>query len=95
MDFFLAETLRLKQYGKDLSIGHSSLPAIFAYRVAEGFNRKVGELVRHQPNLPDVWEDHTIKSKFQSADWKQGEFVEQEAQLNGKEAYRVLIPGYY
>jgi hypothetical protein len=86
------------------------LPAVFAYRVAEGFNRKMGELgyklgylkltapaelVRHQPNLPDAWEDQAIKSKFQSAEWKKGEFVEQEAQLNGKKAYRVLIPEYY
>src|SRR5262249_46988051 len=54
------------------------LPAVFAYRVAEGFNRRVGEfgylkltaptaLVRHQPNLPDPWEDQMITSKFQSA----------------------------
>jgi hypothetical protein len=82
------------------------LPAVFAYRVAESFSRKVGELaylkltapaelVRHQPNLPDAWEDQMIKSKFQSAGWKKGDFVEQEAQLNGKKAYRVLIPEYY
>jgi hypothetical protein len=82
------------------------LPAVFAYRVAERFNGKMGglayvkltapaELVRHQPNLPDAWEDQTIKGKLQSAGWKKGEFVEQEAQLNGKRAYRVLIPEYY
>jgi hypothetical protein len=82
------------------------LPAVFAYRVAEGFTRKVAELgylkltapaelVRHQPNLPDAWENQTIKSKFQSAGWKKDEFVEQEAPLNGKKAYRVLIPEYY
>src|SRR5258708_1814136 len=79
------------------------LPAVFAYRVAESFTRKVGEfayvkltapaeLVRHQPNLPDAWEDQMIKSKFQSAGWKKGEFVEQEAQLNGRKTYHVLIP---
>lgn len=82
------------------------LPAVFAYRVAEGFTRRVGELgylkltapaelVRHQPNLPDAWENQTIKKKFQSAGWKKGEFVAEEAQLNGKKAYRVLIPEYY
>ena len=82
------------------------LPAVFAYRVAERFRRKVGELgylkltapsemVRHQANLPDAWEDQMIKSKFQSGRWKKGEFVEQEAQLDGKKAYRVLIPEYY
>lgn len=82
------------------------IPAVFAYRVAEGFNRRVGELgylkltapserVRHQPNLPDAWENQTIKKKLQSAGWKKGQFVEEEAQLNGKKAYRVLIPEYY
>jgi Protein of unknown function (DUF4239)/Protein of unknown function (DUF3365) len=82
------------------------LPAVFAYRVAEGFTRKVAELgylkltapeelVRHQSNLPDAWENQTIKSKFQSAGWKKDKFVEQEAPLNGKKAYRVLIPEYY
>jgi hypothetical protein len=82
------------------------LPAVFAYRVAEHFNRKMGklayvkltapaELIRHRPNMPDAWEDQIITSKFQSAEWKKGDFVEQEAQLNGKKAYRVLIPEYY
>ena len=82
------------------------LPAVFAYRVAERFDSKVGELgyvkltapaelIRHQPNFPDTWEDQMIKSKFQSATWKKGDFVEQEAQLHGRKAYRVLIPEYY
>ncbi len=82
------------------------LPAVFAYRVAERFTRKVGdpayvkltapaELVRHKPNLPDAREDQIIKSKFQSAGWKKADYVEQEAQLNGKRAFRILIPEYY
>jgi hypothetical protein len=82
------------------------LPAVFAYRVAERFDLKMrglaylkltapAELIRHMPNSPDVWEDRMIRSKFQSAEWKNGESVEQEAPLNGKKAYRVLIPEYY
>lgn len=82
------------------------LPAVFAYQVAERFNRKEGELayvkltapaelVRHPPNAPDAWEDQMIKSKFQSPGWKKGEFIEEEAELNGRKAYRVLIPEYY
>ncbi|MGO9519770.1 MAG: DUF3365 domain-containing protein [Candidatus Korobacteraceae bacterium] len=81
-------------------------PAVFASRVAERFNQKVGQLGyakltasadrgREKPNSPDAWEDHTIKSKFQSAGWKKGELVEQEAQLSGRRAYRMLIPEYY
>jgi hypothetical protein len=81
-------------------------PAVFASRVAERFNQKVGELgyakltasadrVREKPNSPDAWEDHIIKSKFLSVEWKKGEIVEQEAQLSGRRAYRMLIPEYY
>jgi len=82
------------------------LPAVFAYRVAERFDRKMGglaylkltapaELIRHQPNQPDAWEDQMIKSKLQLPGWKKDDFVEEEAQLKGKRAYRVLIPEYY
>src|SRR6266403_4581525 len=55
------------------------LPAVFAYRVAEHFNRKMGklayvkltapaELIRHRSNMPDAWEDQIIKSRLQSAE---------------------------
>ena len=82
------------------------LPAVFAYRVASRFTNKVGEfayvkltapseLIRHQPNFPDSWENGMIQTKFQSAGWKKGEFVEEVAELNGKKAYRVIIPEYY
>jgi hypothetical protein len=91
------------------SIGDSRrgfLPAMFVSQVAERFNRKVGqlgylkltapaELVRRQTNSPDAWEEQIIKSKFQSPGWKKGAFVEQEAELNGRKAYRLLIPEYY
>ena len=57
------------------------LPAVFAYRVAERFDRKMNglaylkltapaELIRHVPNSPDVWEDAMIKNKIQLAEWK-------------------------
>jgi hypothetical protein len=82
------------------------VPAVFTYRVAQRFTSKVGEfayvkltappeLIRHQPNTPDTWERNVIQDKFQSAGWKKGEFVEEEAELNGKKAYRVIIPEYY
>jgi hypothetical protein len=82
------------------------LPAVFAYRVAERFSQKVGdlaylkltapkELIRRQGNSPDAWEDQMIKNKFQSVGWEKGEFVAEEAELYGKRAYRLLIPEYY
>ena len=82
------------------------LPAVFAYRVAERFDEKMSglaylkltapaELIRHPPNSPDAWENEVIRKKFESAEWKNGESVEQEALLNGRKAYRVMIPEYY
>jgi hypothetical protein len=82
------------------------LPAIFAYRVADSFRIKVGnhaylkltapeELIRHRDNAPDAWESEMIKTKFQAPNWEKGQFVAEEAELNGKKAYRLLIPEYY
>ena len=82
------------------------LPAIFAYQVAQSFNKKVNnlaylkltapqELIRLPSNAPDEWENKIIKSKFQSSDWKKGSFVSEEAELNGKKAFRLMIPEYY
>lgn len=82
------------------------VPAVFTYRVAHRVTSKVGEfayvkltapseLIRHQPNTPDSWENDMIKAKFQSAGWSKGEFVEEVAELNGRKAYRVIIPEYY
>jgi hypothetical protein len=52
-------------------------------------------LVRDQTKPPDAWEQQVIRSKFQSPGWKKGELVEQEAELNGRRAYRLLVPEYY
>jgi hypothetical protein len=82
------------------------LPAIFAYRVADVFRIKVGnhaslkltapeELIRHRENAPDAWETEMIKTKFQSPGWEKRQFVAAEADLNGRKAYRLLIPEYY
>lgn len=82
------------------------VPAVFAYRVAEKFDQKVGdvaylkltapkELIRHKGNMPDAWEERIIKNKFQSAGWKKDRFVEEVVDLKGKKAYRLLIPEYY
>ena len=82
------------------------VPAVFAYRVADSFDQRAGdaaylkltapeELIRHRSNMPDSWEEQIIKTKFQSAEWRKGQLVEGEADLNGKKAYRMLIPEYY
>src|SRR5262249_35072249 len=82
------------------------LPATFAYRVADAFRSKVSdhaylkltapeELIRHRENAPDAWESAMIKTRFQSPDWKKGQFVAEEGDLNGRKAYRLIIPEYY
>lgn len=82
------------------------LPATFAYRVADIFRSKVSdhaylkltapeELIRHRDNAPDAWESEMIKTRFQSPHWKKGQFVAEEGELNGRKAYRLIIPEYY
>ncbi len=96
-----AEMEGMQEVANDPGRGSAECPpAVFAVQVAERFNQKAGQLgymklVRGKSNLQDAWEDQAIKSKFQSAAWKKGEFVEQEAELNGRKAYRLLIPEYY
>lgn len=97
-----AETDAIREVMDDARL----LPAMFVSQVAERFNSKVGQLgylklaapaalVRHPANSPDAWEEQMIRSRFQSPGWKKGEFVEQEAALHGRKAYRLLIPEYY
>lgn len=91
----------------DPDVGDKSFPpAIFIYQVAQSFNKKVKhlaylkftapqELVRLKSNLPDNWENSIIKDIFQSPSWKKGESVAEVAELNGKKAFRLMIPEYY
>jgi hypothetical protein len=82
------------------------LPATFAYRVADIFRSKVSDyaylkltapeqLIRHRDNAPDPWESAMIRTRFQSPEWKKGQFVAEEGELNGRRAYRLVIPEYY
>ena len=82
------------------------LPAIFTYQVAQSFNKKVNnlaylkltapqELVILKTNMPDEWENQVIKSKFQSPGWQKGGFVTEVAELNGRKAFRLMIPEYF
>jgi hypothetical protein len=82
------------------------IPAIFARLVNERLEKKVGEkakikvtapedLVRNRKALPDDWERHVIESKFQSADWPKGKAFVEEIEIDGRHAFRMLIPEYY
>jgi hypothetical protein len=91
----------------DPNVGDKSFPpAVFIYQVAQSFNKKVKnlaylkftapeELIKLKSNLPDKWEELVIKSKFQSPTWQKGEQVSEVAELNGKKAFRLMIPEYY
>lgn len=91
----------------DPNVGDKAFPpAVFVYQVAQRFNKKVKhlaylkftapeELIQVKTNLPDKWEASIIKSKFQSPSWIKGEQVAEVAELNGKKAFRLMIPEYY
>jgi hypothetical protein len=53
------------------------------------------ERIRRRENAPDAWETRMIKARFQSPAWQQGHLVAEEGELNGRKAYRLLIPEYY
>lgn len=91
----------------DPDLGYKNFPpSVFTYLVAEAFNKKAShlayikftapqQLVRVKGNMPDKWEDATIKGKFLSPTWPAGEKFAEVAELNGKKSYRLMIPKYY
>ena len=82
------------------------LPAVYAKKVAQTFNKKVGKIaylkltaprvwVRNRSNRPDKWESEVIEGKFKSSGWEKGKIFVQTTNLRGKLARRLIIPEYY
>ena len=82
------------------------LPAIFARRVTEEFRARKGtvadirltapkEYVRNRANRPDKWEADVIENTFKSGSHSKGQHVAAETEMNGKAAYRLILPEYY
>lgn len=82
------------------------VPAVFGRLVNESFAELVGDdarikvtappdLVRNRKALPDDWETAIITNDLMSADWPKGQVFAEQADLDGKPAYRVLVPEYY
>lgn len=82
------------------------VPAVFGRLVNESFAALVGtearvkvtaphNLVRNRKALPDAWETAVIESNLMSADWPKGQIYAELGELDGKPAYRVLVPEYY
>lgn len=82
------------------------VPAVFGRLVNESFAGLVGtearvkvtaphDLVRNRKALPDDWETKVIESYLMSPDWPKGQVFAELGELDGKPAYRVLVPEYY
>lgn len=82
------------------------VPAVFARLVNERFAKLVGEeasvkvtapanLIRNRKARPDAFETEIIGTSLTSPDWPDGQVYAAEAAVDGKTAYRVLVPEYY
>lgn len=82
------------------------LPARFAKEVADEFGTLTGgkaiikltapdELIVNPSNTPDIWESRIINSKFKATDWVKGKTYSENSTVNGKEAFRLMLPEYY
>jgi hypothetical protein len=82
------------------------IPAVFARLVNEKFAEEMAsearvkvtapkDLVRNRMARPDDWENRVIEEKFRSGDWPIGEAFYEQTSVNGKPAFRMLIPEYY
>jgi hypothetical protein len=82
------------------------IPAVFARLVNEKFGEVAGEkarfkvtapenLVRNRKARPDAWETAVIADHFLSADWPKGKPFSETVDVDGKPAFRILVPEYY
>ena len=82
------------------------IPAIFARLVNEKFEQNVGQeaeikvtapedLVRNRKARPDAWEKAVLNDKFAAADWPKGQGYSEAVTIDGREAFRLILPEYY
>lgn len=82
------------------------IPAVFARLVNEKFADSVGhqarikvtapeDLVRNRAARPDEWENRVIEDQFESAGWPKGQSFSQTSQVDGRPAFRLIVPEYY
>lgn len=82
------------------------VPAVFARLSNERFSEKAGgearikvtapmSLVRNRRARPDAWEREVIESRFMSGGWPRGERHVDTVSMNGREAFRLMVPEYY
>ena len=82
------------------------IPATFARLVNEEFEARVGaearmkvtapvRLVRNRKARPDPWEAAVIAERMTDPAWPKGKYFEELSTLEGRPAFRILIPEYY
>lgn len=82
------------------------IPAVVGRLVSQRFNEKVGdealmrvtappELVRNRTARPDAWESSAIHWTLKSPDWPTGQTFSELTAVDGREAFRILVPEYY
>lgn len=82
------------------------IPAVFARLVNEAFVSRAKEiaqvkvtapeqLVRNRKARPDGWEAEVIRNKLLLADWPRGQAYSATASVNGRAAFRMMMPEYY
>jgi hypothetical protein len=82
------------------------VPAVFGRLVTEAFGDKVGDvaqikvtapvnLVRNRKSRPDEWETKVITENLLSPEWQTGEVYSSLTAVEGRPAFRVMVPEYY
>jgi hypothetical protein len=82
------------------------IPAIFARLANEEFRMIAGSearirvtapsnLVRNRKARPDRWEKNILETKLMASDWPKGKPYIEVAELEGRPAFRMLLPEYY
>jgi hypothetical protein len=52
-------------------------------------------LVRNRKARPDPWEVAVLQDKFAAADWHKGDPFSEIVTIEGRPAFRLLVPEYY
>jgi hypothetical protein len=82
------------------------IPAVFARLVNEEFEAIAGsearvrvtappDLVRNRKARPDRWEKNILETKLMASDWPKGKPFIEVVELEGRPAFRMLLPEYY
>lgn len=82
------------------------IPAVFGRLINERFRETSGEearirvtappeIVRNRKARPDAWELEVISTRLSSPDWPKGEPYTETVEVEGRPAFRMLLPEYY